>query len=274
MKIGIIGAGPRGLSMAERLLHNAENKEIEVVVFDPDGSGGKVWRTNQSVALLMNSVSQQVTLFTDETLSSGGKVFNGPNLYEWSQTEAHRFIRENPHKNQGFFLKEARRLTPDEQSTRCFYGMYQEWFFKQLLKEFPEQLQMVKELVIKAEQSGEGFKLGSETQEITVDKLIIASGHSQNELSGEEKELALHAEKNGLFYQPPMNPADVDIREIPAGEPVILRGLGLSFFDYVGLFTKEREGYFTEENDRYVYHPSGKEPIVYGGSRKGLPYYP
>ncbi|MGG5358228.1 MULTISPECIES: FAD/NAD(P)-binding protein [unclassified Enterococcus] len=274
MKIGIIGAGPRGLSMAERLLHNAENEKIEVVIFDPNGPGGKVWRTDQPLALLMNSVSQQVTLFTDETLSSGGKVFNGPNLYEWSQTEAHRFVRENPHKNQGFFLKEASHLTPDEQSTRCFYGMYQEWFFKELLQGFPEQLQLIKELVLKAEESENGFDLITEIQTVHVDQLIIASGHSQNELTGEEKELALHAEKTGLFYQPPTNPADVSIREIPAGEPVILRGLGLSFFDYVGLFTKEREGHFTEENGRYVYHPSGKEPIVYCGSRKGLPYYP
>ncbi len=48
-----------------------------------------------------------------------------------------------------------------------------------------------------------------------------------------------------------------------------LRGLGLSFFDYVGLFTVSREGRFENEKGKLVYHPSGKEPIVYSGSRRG-----
>ncbi len=48
----------------------------------------------------------------------------------------------------------------------------------------------------------------------------------------------------------------------------------LKFFDYVGLFTVSREGRFENEKGKLVYHPSGKEPIVYSGSRRGLPYYP
>lgn len=84
MKIGIIGAGPRGLSVAERILHNNQDRHsLELFLFDPNGPGGRVWRLNQPPELLMNSVSQQVTLFTDETLSSGGLVTQGPNLFQW-----------------------------------------------------------------------------------------------------------------------------------------------------------------------------------------------
>ena len=73
MIIGIVGAGPRGLSMVERLIrNNRENQHIQICLFDPDGPGGRVWRLDQPTELLMNSVSQQVTLFTDETLTSGG----------------------------------------------------------------------------------------------------------------------------------------------------------------------------------------------------------
>ncbi len=40
MKIGIVGGGPRGLSMAERLLRNGANEQaLELVLFDPVGPG-------------------------------------------------------------------------------------------------------------------------------------------------------------------------------------------------------------------------------------------
>lgn len=95
MKIGIIGAGPRGLSVAERILHNNQGRySLELILFDPEGPGGRVWRLNQPPELLMNSVSQQVTLFTDETLSSGGTVMPGPNLFQWSKGPATDYIEQ------------------------------------------------------------------------------------------------------------------------------------------------------------------------------------
>ena len=48
MKIGIVGGGPRGLSMAERLLRNGANEQaLELILFDPVGPGGRVWRLDQ-----------------------------------------------------------------------------------------------------------------------------------------------------------------------------------------------------------------------------------
>ena len=42
MKIGIVGGGPRGLSMAERLLRNGANEQaLELILFDPVGPGAK-----------------------------------------------------------------------------------------------------------------------------------------------------------------------------------------------------------------------------------------
>ena len=40
MKIGIIGAGPRGLSVAERILYNNQGRHsLELILFDPEGPG-------------------------------------------------------------------------------------------------------------------------------------------------------------------------------------------------------------------------------------------
>lgn len=120
MKIGIIGAGPRGLSVAERILHNNQDRHsLELFLFDPNGPGGRVWRLNQPPELLMNSVSQQVTLFTDETLSSGGLVTQGPNLFQWSKGPATDYIEQTVTKNKQLIIEEINRLEKDQQSTRC-----------------------------------------------------------------------------------------------------------------------------------------------------------
>ena len=74
MKIAIVGAGPRGLSAAERVIEWARKTEINVqlTLFDPYGPGGKIWRAEQPNYLLMNTVISQVTLFTDESFSGEG----------------------------------------------------------------------------------------------------------------------------------------------------------------------------------------------------------
>ena len=57
-----------------------------------------------------------------------------------------------------------------------------------------------------------------------------------------------------------------------SGEPVLLRGLGLCFFDYMALLTTGRDGRFERTHSGLHYHPSGNEPRLYAGSRRGMPY--
>lgn len=121
MIIGIVGAGPRGLSMVERLIrNNRENQHIQICLFDPEGPGGRVWRLDQPTELLMNSVSQQVTLFTDETLTSGGEISPGPNLYQWSQTEAKKYIEKQQFVNKEFFWQKPSAYVPMNQLPDVF----------------------------------------------------------------------------------------------------------------------------------------------------------
>lgn len=80
MKIAIVGAGPRGLSAAERVIEWARKTEINVqlTLFDPYGPGGKIWRAEQPNYLLMNTVISQVTLFTDESLVAKDQLSRAP----------------------------------------------------------------------------------------------------------------------------------------------------------------------------------------------------
>lgn len=84
-KIAIIGAGPFGLSALASLVKTARtlNEETEILVFDPYGPGGSVWRSDQSGEVIMNTVMQHVTLFSED---------EGPNLGQWSQNLALSFL--------------------------------------------------------------------------------------------------------------------------------------------------------------------------------------
>jgi hypothetical protein len=83
-----------------------------------------------------------------------------------------------------------------------------------------------------------------------------------------------NARARGLTYIAPRNPADVDLSVIEPGRPVLLRGLGLNFFDYMALLTLGRGGRFSRSaGGRLVYHPSGREPRMAASSRRGVPYH-
>ncbi|MGG5339159.1 hypothetical protein IGJ48_001854 [Enterococcus pernyi] len=274
MRIGIIGAGPRGLSMLERLLYNQQQEDIEILLFDPSGIGGKVWRVDQPKEVLMNSLASQVTMFTDETLSSGGVVANGVNLYQWAKEFAPSYLSKTTIKEKEVFIREAANLLENQPTSRRFFGVYLQWFYARLQERFSDRFYYIQELVIEATKKEKQFILRTKEEAYVVDQLILATGHWEHEQTSEESQLSEYAAEHHLFYQGPANPADVDLSMIPAQEPVFIRGLGLCFFDYIGLLTQQRGGRFKELAGRLVYCPSREEPVVYCGSRRGLPYYP
>jgi hypothetical protein len=54
---------------------------------------------------------------------------------------------------------------------------------------------------------------------------------------------------------------------------VVARGFGLSFIDILAMLSEGRGGrYEIGCGDRLLYRPSGAEPILYVGSRRGVPY--
>src|SRR5947208_13741449 len=86
-QLAIIGAGPRGVGVLERISANAAEFPGELVVhlIDPYPPGaGRIWRYEQSPLLRMNSMAEDVTMFTDETVRIDGPVTPGPSLSEWA----------------------------------------------------------------------------------------------------------------------------------------------------------------------------------------------
>ena len=109
---------------------------------------------------------------------------------------------------------------------------------------------------------------------LRADAVVLALGHVPSRLNPEQRELQGAAEQLGLRYLPPAVPADVDWAAIPAGEPVLVRGMGLNFFDAMGQLTEGRGGKFVGNGAKLDYQPSGQEPLIIAASRRGPPTGP
>ncbi|WP_233494171.1 hypothetical protein [Renibacterium salmoninarum] len=56
------------------------------------------------------------------------------------------------------------------------------------------------------------------------------------------------------------------------GQDAIVRGMGLAFIDLIVLLMQGRGGRFSETSEGLRYLPSGEEPRLFVGSRRGVPY--
>ncbi|MBL1092630.1 MULTISPECIES: FAD/NAD(P)-binding protein [Streptomyces] len=262
--LAVVGAGPRGTSVLERICASAAElapgARLTVHLVDPAPPGaGQVWRTAQPPELLMNTVASQVTLFTDDSVECAGPIRTGPSLYAWEGCE----------------------LGPDDYPGRALYGRYLEWVFRRTVRTAPEgvTIDVHRARAVRLTEAPDG------AQSLTLDDgrtlhglnaVVLAQGHLPTRAGPEEQRLASYAAGHGLRYLPPANPADLaaDLEALAPGRPVILRGLGLNFFDHMALLTTARGGSFVPGPDgRLRYLPSGREPRLYAGSRRGIPYH-
>ncbi|MEU7051170.1 FAD/NAD(P)-binding protein [Streptomyces eurythermus] len=251
----IVGAGPRGTGVLERLAANApalyagEGLDIHLVDPHPPG-GGRIWRQEQSPLLWMNSHAEDVTMFTDDTVAMDGPVRPGPTLHEWAGLDG--------------------RVFPD----RRVQGRYLRWVYDQARAALPPNVTVHhhprRALRISGPREGrQQVWLDGRPEPLPADLVILALGHLDAELDGEQAALAAYAREHGLVHLPPDFTADSDLSALRPGEPVLVRGFGLAFVDLMVLLTEGRGGRYEGE----TYLPSGREPVLYVGSRRGVPYH-
>jgi hypothetical protein len=279
-QIALVGAGPRGLSVLERLCANERAapgpQKIVIHVIDPARPGaGQVWRSSQNRHLLMNTVASQVTVYTDDSVAISGPIEYGPSLHEWAGGLADRDDIEDPIK------AEAEALTPDSYPTRAFYGRYLMDCFATIARSAPEHVEVREHrtrAVAMADTDGlqtgrQGLRLENGERLDNLDAIVLAQGHLPARLRANEARTASMSRIHRLTYIPPSNPADIDLGEIAPGETALVRGLGLNFFDYMAMLTVGRGGVFEDRAEGPVYLPSGLEPRIVAFSRRGVPYH-
>jgi len=282
IRMCIVGLGPRGLSVLERLCANASEclprgHDLLVHVVDPRaGSGGEVWRSSQDPELLMNTVASQIGMFVDDSVVCAGPVVPGPSLHEWARFLA---LFEASAEVPAQVRREAARLGPDSYPSRSFYGHYLNWTLGHVVHTAPANvaIELHRDGAMDLREAEDGSQVlrltGDGGTIVDLDAVVLAQGHLPTRPTRAQTVLSRFADANGLRYVPPGNPADIKLDDIGPGEVTILRGLGLNFFDHVALLTVGRGGSFSRRTDgRLVYRCSGREPRLVAGSRRGVPY--
>ncbi|WP_424890434.1 FAD/NAD(P)-binding protein [Streptomyces sp. XH2] len=253
-RICVIGCGPRGTSVVERILANAPGllggRRLDLHVVDPFPPGaGRTWRTDQPRLLWMNSAADQVTMFPGASVTCEGPARPGPATGQWLAGPFH----------DGAY------------ASRADQGRYLRWFFETVTRDLPPGVRLfvhrarAVDLRRPAAGGGQRVVLDGGLPPVDADQVVIAPGH----LGARPDPAPAGITRIGPG---PADPRRLD--GIPPGAAVVVRGLGLVFTDCLALLTEGRGGRFAREDGRLRYLPSGREPHLIAGSRRGVPLPP
>lgn len=273
----IVGGGPRAtgtlLALAAEL--RARPADLDIHVIDPfPVGGGRIWRTTQDKVLWMNSTAAEITIYAPDPAvtpaaaatpdeETAAAPVTGPDLASWFGTVTDRdagaetFI---PRRDLSAYLSDA--VDRARTVLESVPGVHL-WSHQATVTDIrPGQSGAGRS---GADSGGREVVLDDGTR-IDADVVLLAQGH-----------LDVASATQGQGHQPPGFTADTDWSSLPAGENILVRGMGLAFIDLMMLVTEGRGGTFlpAERNPGTgvpTYVPSGEEPVLWVGSRRGVPY--
>lgn len=273
--IAIIGMGPRGLSILERICFNYSNfikdKKIRILVVDPNDMGCGTHYRNQPEYLLVNTVACQITMFGDDTIISENGIRKGPCLYQWAKDQGYKKIN-NKYKISEY----GEELQPNDYLPRKILGEYLFWTYNKIKKDVNKNIEIVEvnKSVVDINNGSEIFFEDNSSE--SVDYIYLTTGHGKNFLSKEEHFIKNQIIKNQSKFNPlkyystpyPINCLD----NISSKERVCIQGIGLTAYDIISHLTEGKGGEFKYVDNILKYLPSGNEPKIFIYSRQALPF--
>lgn len=280
VSVVVVGAGPRGAGLVERLLANApellRGAPLDLHLVEPHGFGsGRIWRHDQAPLLRANSQAEDMTMFTDDSCTIEGPVLTGPTFEEWARL---------PEQERGTIPEalrgEAQALHGMTFASRRLVHEYLAWFFWRTVRDLPDgvRLHLHHDRAVDVTEDGEGqwVHLAGREDPLRADAVLLAQGHLPTRPVGESAATADAAARYGLVHLSEEFTADADLERLRPGQDVLVRGAGLAFIDLAVLVMESRGGRFVpaENADGHAlrYLPSGREPVLHVGSRRGVPY--
>lgn len=284
--------------LVDRIAANLEDgASVDVhVVEDTQLWAGRVWRTDQTRELCMNTMADAVTLFTDASVTMDGPVREGPTLHEWCRlalcdasgsdappdidTERVAVFRSHPVRDGlvAAYRDELETQRPESHPSRALYGEYIRWCGERAVAACPPGMRVYPHLdraLSVDERDGHDVVRLASGEEIAADAVVVAAGWLSPADADAERRFADRAREAGLVWVRQGSPVDQDLAAIPDGADAIVRGLGMGFFDAMALLTIGRGGRFVPD-DRVAhglrYEPSGREPRLHATSPRGVPY--
>ena len=300
----IVGGGPRGISTLERLgahIDAAGHKGPLTVhlIDDIEVGAGSVWRTDQTRTLCMNTLAHGVTLFTEPGASVRAPVRVGPTLHEWVRLlrgdrpdgaeggidgpippDHVRTWREvpTPERVLAKHHGEITGMRAHSHPSRALYGEYLRWCLAVTRNRMPATVNVVEHLArvrsVAVADSREVFTLDT-GQQLVADAAALALGWLSPAPDAEERAFAAADTRPDTVWVAPGNPVEQPVDRVPSTGEVLVRGLGMGFFDVMALLTINRGGSFTADpttRSGLRYLPSGREPHLVVSSGRGWPY--
>src|SRR5215207_8195664 len=278
-RLVVIGAGPTASSLLERIVANAPEllgeRALAIHLVDPFPAGqGRVWRPDLSHLLWMNSMAEDVTIFTDDSVHCAGPICPGPTLLEWTRTVDDETLAA---VTTPAVAAEIRAIVPTTFPSRLVQSAYLAWFRRHVLASAPANIDIVEHRrravdVRDAPDGAQAVWLEGLDEPLVADVVVLALGHLD---AGPRDGGAMieFAAANGLVHLPAGHTADQELSVLEPGADAIALGFGQAFTDLVALVTEGRGGRFvTAADGRVTYYPSGDEPVLHVGSRRGVPY--
>lgn len=278
--VTIIGMGPRGLSILERIVAFARSAPhpLHINLVDPGECGPGVHSPRLPQHLLINTLASQVTIFPFADAVEMPCACPAPSLTEWAREQGYRrfgeqFVKVDAGCAGGDGIGDADYLP------RQLLGLYLAWACAQVIAAAPPTLTVkhVRQRAVDlSHQPGGSFMLELENgYALASDFVFLATGHGRSVPDAGEAGChsfaGEHACRNGkLAYVRHAYPLD-RLAGVDPGATVAIQGLGLTAHDVVAELTAGRGGRFVADGVALRYLPSGQEPRLLLFSRQSMP---
>ncbi|MGO1200229.1 MAG: FAD/NAD(P)-binding protein [Dermabacteraceae bacterium] len=273
----IVGGGPRGVATVLRAAARAEADgapPARLAVIDATSVGaGATWRIDQPGEYLNNTQADATTIHPDDSTPMSGPAAPGPDLVQWART----VTASGGHPQRSWVLEEARTLVGASFPTRRLQGVYFRDQLDAAIAAGHVEVQEIHGLVVDLARDGqETVVVLADGRRLAAPTVVLAQGMVQARRDPEVTALIEAADRHGLRCAEPGMPAERRYTGLPAGETVLVRGLGANFFDVIGQLVADWGGAARripgDLTGRRHYAPSGREPRLVVGSRRGVPY--
>jgi uncharacterized NAD(P)/FAD-binding protein YdhS len=277
--VTIIGMGPRGLSILERIAACARGTacRLQVNLVEPNECGPGVHSTRQPQHLLINTLASQVTIFPSRDSVALAPVCATPSLTEWAQAQGYRRFGDQFHQAEPG--SGGAEVADTDYLPRHVLGEYLAWAFGAVCAALPGGVSVrhLRHRAFDMHQQPDGsFVVELENgYQVPSDYVFITTGHSRNNLSDEEswyrKFAQDHARYNHkLAFIRHVYPIE-KLVGIGSDATVAIQGLGLTAHDVITELTVGRGGRFRPAGEGLRYVRSGREPSLLLFSRNCLP---
>ncbi len=278
--VTIIGMGPRGLSVFERIAAVARTHdcELDVNLIEPGECGPGVHSTRQPQHLLINTVASQVTTFPAPGMVAVTARCAQLSLTEWAVAAGYRRFGDE-FLPVGMGVRCGAAIGESDYLPRQLLGQYLMWAYAQLKASLPPTVSVThyRQRALDLQRHPDGSFVVELANGATIpsDYVVLTTGHSNNSLTDQEAWLGKfardHARYNSkLAFVRQVYPLD-QLGAISNDASVAIQGLGLTAHDVVSELTVGRGGRFIGQADALRYQRSGREPTLILYSRNCLP---